>query len=69
MEDDKQKTKRGGARRGAGKPRLNPDAAMEHKTITLSQEAIRKLLVLGGGNLSEGVRKAADVAYDRYIRS
>lgn len=67
--EEKTKSKRGGKRAGAGKPRMDPAAPMAHKTISLDEGALRKLLVLGNGNLSEGVRKAAEVAYDRYLRS
>jgi hypothetical protein len=39
---------------------------MEHTTITLDALTLRKLRVLGNGNVSEGVRIAAEVAFDRY---
>lgn len=36
------------------------------KNFTVDQMTLRKLAVLGGGNLSAGVREAARVAYDQY---
>lgn len=43
-----------------------PGEVMQQKLVTLDQMTIRKLKVLGGDNLSRGVREAAEVAYDRY---
>lgn len=63
------KSKRGGSRKGAGRPAKTPGEPMKHKTISINAGDLRKLLVIGDGNLSEGVRKAAEVAYDRYLRS
>lgn len=67
--DDKSKPKRGGARKGAGRPAKIPGEPMVHITVTVDEATVRKLAVLGGENVSEGVRRAADVAYDRYLRS
>ena len=39
---------------------------MKRQQITIDEMTRRKLLVLGGDNLSEGVRVAADRAYERY---
>lgn len=58
--------KRGGKRRGAGRPPKVDGAAMGHTTITIDDMTRRRLLVLGDGNMSEGVRLAAEVAYNRY---
>lgn len=56
----------GGARKGAGRKTEKPGESMDHATVTLDEMTRRKLTVLGDGNLSKGVRLAADVAYDRY---
>lgn len=63
---DNKPHKRGGKRNGAGRPRNNPEEAMTTTAITVDSMTLRKLAVLGEGNVSEGVRRAADVAYDRY---
>lgn len=39
---------------------------LKRKQVTIDSTTTRKLMVIGGGNLSAGVRAAADVAYDRY---
>lgn len=39
---------------------------MRHRQITIDDITRRKLIVLGSGNLSAGVRIAADKAYDKY---
>lgn len=47
----------GGPRKGAGrKPRFG--RPMTRKTIRLTEEEIGRLMQLGGGNLSEGIRAA-----------
>ena len=38
-------------------------------TVTLDALTVRRLRVLGDGNVSQGVRVAARAAYDRYQRS
>lgn len=48
----------GGKRKGAGKPALF-DVPMVRKNVMLDRATIAKLIQLGGGNLSEGIRKAA----------
>jgi hypothetical protein len=53
------KTKRG------RKPMIDAEA-MARIGLTLDKMTLRKLRVLGDGNVSAGVRKAADVAYDAY---
>jgi hypothetical protein len=49
-------------------PKVEPGVAghVERRTITVDELTWRKLLVLGDGNASKGVREAARVAYDRY---
>jgi hypothetical protein len=39
---------------------------MTEVRLTIGESTIRMLRVLGNGNLSEGARRAARVAYDRY---
>jgi|GEM_PF-2799364 len=39
---------------------------VERRTVTVDELTWRRLLVLGKGNASMGVREAARVAYDRY---
>ena len=53
------KKSHGGARKGAGKPALY-GKAMIRKNVMLNPETIEILKALGGGNLSEGIRKAAE---------
>jgi hypothetical protein len=62
-------SRRGGKRKGAGRKPLHADGAMEHTSITVDDLTLRKLLVLGEDNISEGVRRAVAVAYDRFQRS
>lgn len=49
-------------------PKVEPGVAghVERRTITVDELTWRRLLVLGDGNASKGVREAARVAYDRY---
>ncbi len=49
-------------------PKVEPGLAghVERRTVSVDELTWRKLLVLGGGNASKGVRAAASVAYDRY---
>ena len=49
-------------------PKVEPGLAghIERRTITVDDLTWRRLLVLGEGNASKGVRAAAKVAYDRY---
>jgi hypothetical protein len=42
---------------------------MVKKVVTLDEMTLRKLRVLGEGNVSAGVRKAADVAFKKYQSS
>ena len=49
-------------------PKVEPGLAghIERRTITVDDLTWRRLLVLGEGNASKGVRAAAKVAYDRH---
>ena len=46
-------------KKGVGKPTLYK-TAMKRKNVMLDLETIETLKALGGGNLSEGIRKAAE---------
>lgn len=52
-------SKRGGPREGAGRPRIEKDE-QKRRNITLSDRLAKKAKKIGGGNLSEGIRKALD---------
>ena len=47
------------------KPMIDGEA-MERVGLTLDKMTLRKLRVVGNGNISAAVRKAADLAYDAY---
>lgn len=47
---------------------LIPGEVMQQKLVSVDSLTIRKLKVIGDGNLSAGVRAAAEAAYDRYQR-
>lgn len=49
-----------------GRKAIHPGQPMERKVVTLDELTMRKLRVLGEGNISAGVRKAAEVAFMRY---
>lgn len=57
------KTDSPGKKRGP-KPKFGK--TMPRRQITIDDLTYRKLMVLGKQNLSEGVRVAADSAYERY---
>lgn len=59
---------RGGRRQNAGRKTEVPGEVMERRTVMLDDTTRRKLIVLGDGNLSRGIRRAAGVAYERYQR-
>lgn len=44
------------------------EGPVERRTITVDELTWRRLLVVGKGNASMGVRKAAGIAYERYQR-
>lgn len=56
----------GGRRARAGRKSEVPGEKVEKTTVTLHPMTKRKLAVLGDGNLSKGIRLAADVAFDRF---
>lgn len=45
------------------------DVPVVRTQVCLDERTKRLLLVLGGGNLSKGIRQAAEVAYQRYQRT
>lgn len=49
-------------------PKVDPtiDNELNRHTVMLDTLSVRRLRVLGKGNLSDGIRRAARVAYDRY---
>ena len=56
----------GGARRNAGRKSTVPGETMTRVCVTLDERTLRLLKVLGDENISQGVRVAADVAYDAW---
>lgn len=42
---------------------------MKHHTVSLDERTVELLKVVGGGNLSRGIRHAARVAYEEYQRT
>ena len=57
---------RGGARRNAGRKTEMVGQKTKAVTVTLDDITVRKLKVVGDGNLSRGIRHAAEVAFDKY---
>ena len=56
----------GGARRNAGRKSAVPGETMKRVCVTLDERTLRLLDVLGEGNISQGVRVAADLGYDAW---
>lgn len=50
-------------------PKTEIDAPVKRVNLMLDERTLRLLEVLGGGNLSRGVREAARVAYAAYQRA
>ena len=55
----------GGVRRNAGR-KTEVNEPLTKVAVTVHALALRQLRVLGDGNISLGVRRAAEVAYARY---
>lgn len=53
------KLKHGGARTGAGKPRIDKDV-QKRRNVSLSDKTVKKAKRIGKGNISEGIRTAVD---------
>ena len=60
------KNTHGGARRNAGRKTEVQDQKTVRVNVTLDPLTVRKLRVVGGGNLSRGIRIGAALAYDKY---
>ena len=56
-------------RKRGPKTELGEGERMVRVSATVDALTKRKLLALGGGNLSRGLREAARVAYDRFQRT
>lgn len=64
----KGKPGRGGSRKYSGRRPDTPGDPMVKRTISLHESDIVLLKVLGDGELSKGVRIAAEIAYEQYQR-
>lgn len=62
----KQPKQHGGSRLNSGRKTEDPTEKVEKMTITIYPMTRRKLAVLGDGNVSKGIRKAADLAFAKY---
>lgn len=62
------KNTHGGARPNAGRKTELPGERMRRVTITVNEMTVRRLRIVGDGNVARGVRHAAQVAYDRWQR-
>lgn len=60
MNNEKQKTKRGGAGRGQGRKPADGAVGLARKNITIDRERAEALRAIGDGDLSLGIRRAAD---------
>lgn len=56
----------GGARRNAGRKTEQIGAPTKPVSVSLDEMTVRKLKVVGEGNLSRGIRIAADLAYQKH---
>lgn len=52
-----------------GRKALVPGAEQHRRNVTFDDMTLRMLTVLGGGNVSRGVRVAAQVAWDKYQKN
>lgn len=64
---DLEKRNHGGARRNAGR-KTEVNEPLVRLSVTVSRMTVRQLRVVGSGNLSFGVRKAAESAFEQYQR-
>lgn len=58
--------RRGGPRRNAGRKTERHDLAVSKRTVSYDDLTQRRLSALGGGNVSRGIRLAAEHAFDAY---
>lgn len=56
----------GGKRRNAGRKTEIVGAKCRQRTVSIDEMTERRLMVLGGGNFSKGIRIAAAAAFDLY---
>lgn len=57
---DKEKKKR-------GRPPMDGSMRMSQRVVTLDDKTSFKLIKLGDGNLSKGIRIAAEIAYEKKV--
>jgi len=60
--------KHGGPRSNSGRKTELPTERMRPVTMTLDEMTLRRLKVVGNGNVSRAVRDAAALAYDKWQR-
>lgn len=58
----------GGKRRNAGRKTELVSTTTKLVTVSLDEMTVRKLRVVGGGNVSRGVRIAAASAYENFLK-
>ena len=56
----------GGARRNVGRKTELQGEVTKPLTVTVDEMTKRRLKVIGGGNVSKGVRLAATLAFEKY---
>lgn len=59
----------GGARRNAGRKTEKVGAPTRAVSVSLDELTVRRLRVVGDGNLSRGIRIAAELAYEKFQRA
>ena len=64
IQNDADRSARGGRRRGAGRPPAYPEPLLR-KTVTLPVSYVEQLTTFGAGNLSDGIRLLAETAYTK----
>lgn len=51
-----------------GRKPLDPDQKMIQRVVTFDNRTAMKLFRLGDGNVSLGIRRATEVAFDKFIQ-
>lgn len=59
----------GGARRNAGRKTEKVGAPTRAVSVSLDELTVRRLRVVGDGNLSRGIRIAAELGYEKFQRA
>lgn len=59
----------GGARRNAGRKTEKVGAPTRAVSVSLDELTVRRLRVVGDGNLSRGIRIASELAYEKFQRA